>query len=309
MLEKNKDYVEFTLQCTSVEYGKNKKDKDVCFNGYSDFDFPGVPMDVVCKEFDHKVVMVSKRAFERLQTRADSNAELARQWEINYDLLFKKTGFDTVEELVFYLTNVVQCDTLQEAIASLQDKLQYTRDEWKDMRKKLEECEKDYIYERDKAEALEKENKELKNKLHEFDPIPEFKELTEKLHSIEDVEELEWVLNHTCGGWGSINGWIPIARFWKKRYDDLLKLTGYKSERDIHAVLTLQEQFVYETMRELINSLKRKAKFTDSNWQNATGCNSPVEAETTMRNLRSRIDEIKEFAAIASNWTDRIVEV
>jgi len=91
-------------------------------------------------------------------------------------------------------------------------------------------------------------------------------------------------------------------------YEELLKLTGYKSNQDIRVALNHSEQFVYESMRELINSLKRQAKFTKLNWQKATGCTTPDDAETTIRNLRGRIDEMKEFAAIASNWTDRIVE-
>lgn len=267
MLEKNKDYVEFTLQYTSVERTRDKDYRQVCFNGYSDYDFPGVPMDVVCKEFDHKVVVVGKRDFERLQAAVDINAAIAKEWEKNYDLLLKKTGFDTTKELVFYLTNVVQCDTLQDAIATLQDKVQRVHnglislplDDWKDMKKKLEECEKDYISERDKAEALEKENKELKNKLNEFDPIPEFKELTEKLQSTEDVEELEWVLNHTCGGWGSVNGWRPIARFWKQKYETLSKLVGFSSVEEIQDYLTNEAEC--DTLHEAIASLEYSVKF------------------------------------------------
>lgn len=91
-------------------------------------------------------------------------------------------------------------------------------------------------------------------------------------------------------------------------YEELLKLTGYKSNQDIRVALNHSEQFVYESMMELINSLKRQAKFTNLNWQKATGCETPEGAELNIRRLRGRIDEMKEFAAIASNWTDRIVE-
>lgn len=68
MLEKNKDYVEFTLQCSSVDFGKSKDHPAVCLKGYSDADFPCVPAEVVCKRSGHKVVMISKRDFEALQT-------------------------------------------------------------------------------------------------------------------------------------------------------------------------------------------------------------------------------------------------
>ena len=83
MLEKNKDYVEFTLQYTSVDWERRSKDcPEVCLKGYSDFSFPGVPiMDVVCNEFDHKVVVVSKRDFEKMQADVNINAEIAKQWE------------------------------------------------------------------------------------------------------------------------------------------------------------------------------------------------------------------------------------
>jgi hypothetical protein len=94
----------------------------------------------------------------------------------------------------------------------------------------------------------------------------------------------------------------------KGDYDHLLKLTGYKSEDAIRVLLNLHEQFVYESMRELINSLKRKLKFTESNWQAATSCDTPVRAEEKLESLYSRIDKMKEAASIASNWTDKIVE-
>ena len=82
MLEKNKDYVEFTLQYTSVDWARSKDCPEVCLKGYSDFFFPGVPiMDVVCNEFDHKVVVVSKRDFEKMQADVNINAEIAKQWE------------------------------------------------------------------------------------------------------------------------------------------------------------------------------------------------------------------------------------
>lgn len=78
MLEKNKDYVEFTLQSTRVDYRKIKDHPAIDFHGYSDSDFPGVPMDVVCKRSGHRVVMISKRDFEALQTE---NEQLKKKLE------------------------------------------------------------------------------------------------------------------------------------------------------------------------------------------------------------------------------------
>ena len=152
MLKKNKDYVEFTLQYTSVDWERRSKDcPEVCLKGYSDFSFPGVPiMDVVCNEFDHKVVVVSKRVFDRLQADNQHYRELAKQR--------------------------------------------------KDLGKKLEECEKDYISERDKAEALQTENEELKKKLEEFAPdLPGYREFLTALYPEADVEKMVWVTKHIFG--------------------------------------------------------------------------------------------------------------
>ena len=111
------------------------------------------------------------------------------------------------------------------------------------------------------------------------------------------------------GGWEAIRRLCGEIYKPNGDYDRLLELTGYKSEKDIRAVLVLNgEKYVYKTMRDYINSLKRRSKFTESNWQKATGCDTPEAAETTIRDLRSRIDKMKDAASIASNWMDKIVE-
>lgn len=210
MLKKNKDYVEFTLQYTSVDWARSKDCPEVCLNGYSDFSFPGVPiMDVVCNEFDHKVVVVSKMDFEKLQT----------------------------------------------------------------------------------------ENKELKQKLHGFDPTPEFKELLKNLYSIEDVEKLEWFLNHVCGGLGSATGWRSIATFWKNRYNDLFKLIGFSSVEEIQDYLTNEAEC--DTLQEAISKLKDQVKYTcdkwysanrrNNSWKAAAECNSPHELIEKLNLLRDDI--------------------
>ena len=251
MLEKNKDYVEFTLQCTSVEYGKTKDYKTVSFNGYSDSDFPCVPMDVVCKEFGHKVVMISKRDFDRLQADNQHCREMAKQREENHNLLLKKTGFDTVEELVNYLNSEAECNTLREAIASLEYNVKFARDERRDLSKKLDECEKDYISERDKAEALQTENEQLKKKLGEFDFM----------------------------------GWMESAQLWKGRYNDLFKLVGFSSTEEIQDYLTNEAECdtLHEAIFKLIKENKYaceewcKANSSNNSWKAAAECNSPKE--------------------------------
>lgn len=512
MLEKNKDYVEMRVSSTDCAFTQNEP-TSICIDGYVYTSYMNLPDP---GEF---YILISKEKFEKLQTNAGINAELARQWEINYDLLLKKTGFDTVEELVDYIHDPF--------MISPEDKT---------LREIIDECEEDYISERDKAEELQKENEQLKKKLEEFspvpgygeflkalypeateetieklvwttkhivgccpqqnplqtdleyyraissaqaksivcwkeatgcstpeeakelidgnkrqvtklqnrlnaiwgtdeelkkksqeyDPLPDFRELLKKLYSTNDVENLEWTLNHVCGGRGSVNGWIAVSSFWKQKYETLSKLVGFvtveetldyltnEAECDtLHeAILKLKDQVKYtcdewysansrnnswkaaaecnspKELMEKIEGLEGKIKVLDRElkihtkalqewkdgtgcpspsaaktliesgaswhhahneikevnrklgdnikswqnvtghstpedylrsrinaaitghieWQKATGCNSPEEVETTMRNLRSKIDEIKEFAAIASNWTDRIVE-
>ena len=298
MLEKNKDYVEFTLQCTTVERSRDRNYREVCFNGYSDSDFPGVPMDVVCKEFDHKVVVVSKRVFDRLQADNQHYREMAKQWEENYNLLLKKIGFDTVEELVNYLNSEAECDTLREAIASLEYSVKFARDERRDLSKKLDECEKDYISARDKAEALQTENEQLKKKLHEFDPIPDYKELLEKLYSKEDVEKLEWTLNHICGGQDSVNGWMVTAKLWRRNYETLSKLVGFSSTEEIQDYLTNEAECY--TLQEAVSKLKDQVKYTcdewysansnNNSWKVAAECNSPKELVEKREALEKEID-------------------
>lgn len=76
-------------------------------------------------------------------------------------------------------------------------------------------------------------------------------------------------------------------------YEELLKLTGYKSNQDIRVELNHGEQFVYENMRELINSLKRKAKFTESNWQEVTGFSAPEKCSSYIDRLEKKLEDIK----------------
>ncbi len=311
MLKKNKDYVEFTLQYTSVDWERRSKDcPEVCLKGYSDFSFPGVPiMDVVCNEFDHKVVVVSKRDFEKMQADVNINAEIAKQWEINYDLLLKKIGFDTVEELVNYLNSEAECDTLREAIASLEYSVKFARDERRDLSKKLDECEKDYISERDKAEKFQTENKELKQKLHGFDPTPEFKELLKNLYSIEDVEKLEWFLNHVCGGLGSATGWRSIATFWKNRYNDLFKLIGFSAVEEIEDYLVNEAECdtLHEAIYKLIDESKHacekwcNANSSNNSWKAAAECNTPKELIEKRETIEK---EIEVYSRALQEWKE-----
>ena len=328
MLEKNKNYIEFSAHFMVLTHMPYQEDTNVAITGM----IPGRetltannPFDIPCD-----VVVIPKRAFERLQADNQHYREMAKQWEENHNLLLKKTGFDTVESLVFYLTNFgcdtllealasyvserdkadenynlllkktgfdtveelvnylnseAECDTLREAIASLEYNVKFARDERRDLSKKLEECEKDYISARDKAEALQTENEQLKKKLHEFDPIPDYKELLEKLYSKEDVEKLEWTLNHICGGQASVNGWRAVSLFWSENHKTLSKLVGFSSVEEIQDYLTNEAEC--DTLHGAISKLKDQVKYTcdewysanstNNSWKAAAECNSPKE--------------------------------
>lgn len=290
MLEKNKDYVEMRVSSTDCAFVQNGPIQ-ICIDGHVYTSYMDVPDP---GEF---YIFISKEKFEKMQADVNINAEIAKQWEINYDLLLKKIGFDTVEELVNYLNSEAECDTLREAIASLAYSVKFARDERRDLSKKLDECEKDYISERDKAEALQTENEQLKKKLHEFDPIPDYKELLEKLYSKDDVEKLEWTLNHICGGQASVNGWMVTAKLWKRNYETLSKLVGFSSTEEIQDYLTNEAEC--DTLQEAVSKLKDQVKYTceewyganssNNSWKAAAECNLPKELIEKLNLLRDDI--------------------
>ena len=300
MLEKNKDYLEMRVSSTDCAFTQNAPTQisvDGCvYTPYMRLPDPG--------EF---YILISKEKFEKMQADVSINAEIAKQWEINYDLLLKKIGFDTVEELVNYLNSEAECDTLREAIASLEYNVEFARDERRDLSKKLDECEKDYISERDKAEALKIENEQLKSKLHEYDPFSDFKELFKKLYSIEDTEALEWALNHTVGGRGSVNGWRAVSSFWSEKYKTLSKLVGFSSIEEIQDYLTNEAEC--DTLHEAISKLHDQVKYTcdewysansnNNSWKAAAECNSPKELIEKIKGFR---EEIEMYYRLFKEW-------
>lgn len=170
----------------------------------------------------------------------------------------------------------------------------------------------DYILiSKEKFEALQMENEQLKKKLtaiqtsyalNEFDPIPEFKELLKKLYSTDDAENLEWVLNHTCGGRGSVNGWIAVSLFWKQKYETLCKLSGFSSVEEVQEYLTNNVEC--DTLHEAISKLRDEVTYIceklcsanseNNSWKATAECNSPKELRAKLNLLRDNIEEWKE---------------
>ena len=288
MLEKNKDYLEMRVFNTDCAFTQNAATQ-ISVDGYVYTTYMNIP------DPGELYVLISKEKFESLQADNQHYRELAKQWEDDYYLLLKKTGFDTVEELVNYLDSEAQCDTLCDA--------------WKATNRKLEECEKDYIFERDRAEALKIENEKLKNKLNEYDPFPDFKELFKKLYSIEDTEALEWALNHTVGGQGSVNGWRASSQFWNGRYKDLVKLVGFSSKKEVEDYLVNEAEC--DTLYEAISKLKDQVKYTcdewysanssNNSWKAAAECNSPKELIEKREALEK---EIEVYSRALQEWKE-----
>lgn len=115
-------------------------------------------------------------------------------------------------------------------------------------------CEPAYVKQR--IDEMKDEIKNLNKKLEAFDPLPDFRELLKKLHSTDDVENLAWVLNHTCGGRGSVNGWIAVSLFWKQNYETLSKLVGFSSVEEIQDYLTNEAKC--DTLHEAIHLMCRE---------------------------------------------------
>ena len=267
MLEKNKDYVEFTLQYTSVDWARSKDCPEVCLKGYSDFFFPGVPiMDVVCNEFDHKVVVVSKRDFEKMQADVNINAEIAKQWEINYDLLLKKIGFDTVEELVNYLNSEAECDTLHDAIHLMCKEMDRRQ-------KKIDELRNEVKYTSEKWASTNSSNNSWKAAAECNSP----KELIEKLNLLRD----------------DISGRRTVIEHYKRDIEKWQKATGCISPKDISTSSLIAKTTQLDQEVKILNGALQE-------WREGTGCPGPIAAKALIESGMSYEYEYHE--AQKENW-------
>ena len=206
---------------------------------------------------------------EAVKVKINDLTNEAATWEDDYNHLLALTGFDNEGEIEDFLEQNNDRNKLTTVIDNL----------------KLEnEAMKTAL----RASNLAMQ-KELENNIDEW----------QKFTGCDSPQKAGCKINDLCD---------EICKL-KGDYDHLLGLTGYKSEDAIRVLLCLSDRrLYYQTMRDLVNTLKRNAKFTESNWQHATGCDTPGEVEEKLEHLYSRIDKMKEAASIASNWTDKIVE-
>lgn len=309
MLEKNKDYIEMRVSSTDCAFTQNAA-TTISIEGFSyNTSFrlpdPGESYVIISKEKFEKLqesvvyyMALSTRAqywkdkCEQLQADNEHYREMAKQWESNYGLLLEKTGFTSVEDLIDYI-----CDP---SMTSPEDKT---------LKEIIDECEKDYISERDKAEALQTENEQLKKKLAVPDPLPEFREFLEKLYSKDDAENLEWVRNYICGGQVSVNGWEESAKFWKKRYDDIFKLVGFSSKEEVEDYLVNKAECdtLHEAILKLIDENKYaceewcSANSSNNSWKAAAECNSPKELIEKRETLEK---EIEVYSRTLKEWKE-----
>lgn len=159
-------------------------------------------------------------------------------------------------------------------------------------------CESAYVKQR--IDEMKDEIEQLKNKSHEYDPIPDYKELLAKLYSKEDVEKLEWTLNHICGGQASVNGWKATAKFWRQNCEAIHKLVGFSSVEEIEDYLVNEAES--DTLNEAISKLNDEVTYTSNEWkdmdkklkewQKATGRISPEEAKQYIDRLKDRLNKI-----------------
>ena len=290
MLEKNKDYIEMTpTETHTTKRGGEFLSFEI--RGFADDDsLFAVPshMSGITLDYTKPVVIVSKEKFERLQTRADSNAELAKQWEINYKLLLDKIGFDTVEELVNYLDSEAECDTLREAMSSLAYSVKFARDERRSLSKKLDECEKDYISERDKAEALEKEIEVYSHALQEWKDVTGYpspsavKTALESgaswCHAYNEVKETNEKLADNIKSWQEATGCDTPdkARNSIANMVDSKETTIYLG--DVHNVIAKWQKVTGFDSPKAFLKWKTNIEGIIEAWKSGTGCKYPAEA-------------------------------
>lgn len=160
------------------------------------------------------------------------------------------------------------------------------------------------IISKEKFEALQTKNEQLKKKLEEFFTT---------LYPEDDVERLVWATEQICCGQVSVNGWMASAKFWKKRYDDFFKLVGFSSKEEVEDYLVNEAKCdtLHEAILKLIDENKYaceewcRANSSNNSWKATAECNSPKELMTKLNQLRDDIKEWKEKYDLAVEMIGR----
>ena len=232
-----------------------------------------------------------EREIER--NRCDSVDSMDYAWEAWKSRILNKPVFSETND-----------ENLQKdkRIEELERTVKALRDEKEVMERRIRELESHNV-------SLAETNAILNNKLNKLDPLPEFKEILKKLYSTNDIENLEWTLNHVCGGRGSVNGWIAVSLFWKQKYETISKLVGFMTVEEIQYYLTNEAEC--ETLYKAISKLKDQVKYTcdewckanssNNSWKAAAECNSPKE----LIEKREALDkEVEIHSRALKEWKD-----
>lgn len=171
--------------------------------------------------------------------------------------------------------------SLAETNAVLNNKL-------KDMKKKLEECEKDYISERDKVTVLETEAEVYSRAL------------------------IEWKEGTGCPSPSAAKNVIDSTESWHQAYRDVKatnekladnvkswqKATGYSTPEGFLSAMTKYSDNVWrdatecKTLVDIINGLNQEI----DNWQKATGRINPEAAKQYIDRLTGRLNKIHDYS-------------
>lgn len=235
MLEKDKDYIEMRVSSTDCAFTQNAATQ-ITVDGYVYTTYMNIP------DPGELYILISKEKFNQLQAENEHYRELAKQFEHNYGLLLSMTGFNDLEDLTNYI----------------HDAGKDFKGDWKTIKEIADIAEEDYISERDKAEALQTENKQLKKKLEEFSPVPRYREFLKALYpeaTEATIEKLVWTTGQLCCG------------------------------RDLPNAL----QTDLEYYRAISSA---QAKYIGC-WQEATGCSTPEEAKELIDGKKKRIIELR----------------
>lgn len=327
MLEKNKEYVEFTLQTMMATHRPYKNGTEVSMTGMANsYDMLlGSGLDIPCD-----VVVISKRDFDQLQTENEQLKkklsefdfmgwmESAKLWKGRYNDLSKLVGFSSEQEIEDYLVNEPECDTLHEAISKLKDQVKYTCEEWygangrNNSWKSAAECNspKELI---EKREALEKEIDAYSRALKEWKEITGYpspsavKTALESgaswCHAYNETKEANEKLADDVKSWKNVTGYSTPESYLAARLNNTTPfdytaawqaVTGCSCPKDLSKKIVEWEKTLTPHMsaRDLCSAMSNAIKSHKSSiekWQKQTGCDTPDQVKSRIEGLENAI--------------------